>query len=38
VKKNLIYGILGREIFSFVSKDNQRRIRFFQKPTYNLPG
>jgi len=38
VKKNAIYGIIGREIFSFISQDNQRRIRFFQKPTYNLPG
>ncbi len=38
VKKNDIYGIIGREIFSFVSENNQRRIRFFQKPTYNIPG
>lgn len=36
VKKNDIYGIIGREVFSFVSVENRSRIRFFERPKYNI--
>lgn len=37
VKKNDRYGIIGREVFSFVSREGGRTIRFFDRPVYNLP-
>lgn len=38
IKKNAIFGILGREVFSFVSFENRRTIRFFERPKYNIAG